>query len=85
MDELTIMTVPEPNNLLGTGGALMFQQIARVKEGIVKGSDWDEIATRQLSTVFTMTDVTDRDLAQMAELYADDLSENVLEPPVDGK
>ena len=83
MDELTIMTVPEPNSLLGTGGALMFQQVARVKESIVKGSDWDEIATRQLTTIFTMTDATDSDLAQMAELYADDLSENVLEPPTD--
>ena len=83
MDELSIMDVPEPSSLLGAGGALMFQQVARIKESIVKGSDWEQIATRQMDTVFTMTDATDRDLAQMAELYADDLSENVLEPPVD--
>ena len=77
------MDVPEPSSLLGTGGALKFQQVARIKESIVKGSDWEQIAIRQMDSVFTMTDATDRDLAQMAELYADDLSENVLEPPVD--
>jgi hypothetical protein len=39
------------------------------------------VAAGQIKDVFTMTDATDKDLAKMADLYSDELSENVLEPP----
>jgi hypothetical protein len=31
-------------------------------------------------TVFTMTDREDQDVRRLAEMYSDDLAENVLEP-----
>ena len=78
MDELAITEVPEPRSL--DGGVFMFQQVAVMREALVKGKKWDEIADYQFEHVFTMTDKDDKDLRAMAELYADDLVEGVLEP-----
>jgi hypothetical protein len=74
MDELAITEVPEPNSL--GGSVFLFQQVAAVREGILKscGRDFDSVARRQLDEIFTMTDRTDKDLVAMADLYSDELS-----------
>mmetsp|Transcript_3815 Transcript_3815/g.5931 ORF Transcript_3815/g.5931 Transcript_3815/m.5931 type:complete len:451 (-) Transcript_3815:188-1540(-) len=81
MDELAITEVPEP-----VGGAssniFMFQQVSVMREGLLKGKEWETVANTQMDTVFTMTDKDDPDLRRMAELYADDAVEGVLEPPI---
>ena len=74
------MEVPEPNGL-NSSSAFLFQQVSRIREGLIKGTDWDKLADKQIQEIFIMTDATDRDLTKMADLYSDELSENVLEPP----
>jgi hypothetical protein len=73
MDELSITEVPEPSSL--SGNVFLFQQVAVIRESITKGRSYPEVAAKQLETVFTMTDKTDLDLLEMANLYSDDLSE----------
>ena len=36
-----------------------------------------------MEEVFTMTDKDDKDIRKMAEIYTDDLAEDVLDPPSD--
>lgn len=80
MDELAITEVPEPHSTIGgSNGVFMFQQVAVLREAIVKGRQWDQVAATQLQSVFTMTDRTDADLLKMAELYSNDLTEGVME------
>jgi len=50
-----------------------------VKESIVKGKQFPQVAAYQKEHVFTMTDRDDKDLLAMAELYSDDAIEQVLE------
>ena len=78
MDELAVTEVPEP--FAAGQNVFMFQQVSVARESIVKGKDWDAIATLQMDSVFVMTDKNDKDLRAMAELYADDLAEDVLDP-----
>lgn len=73
MDELAIMEVPEPNSLSGmqSSGVLMMQQVALIRENIMKNKRWQEIAENQLKTIFTMTDKDDADIKQIADIYTD--------------
>jgi hypothetical protein len=82
MDELTVMNVPEPNSLAGGGNnnVFLFQQVAPMYDAIVKNKNWAQVAEYQKSQVFTMADKNDKDLFAMAELYADDTIEHVIEP-----
>jgi hypothetical protein len=77
MDELAIMEVP---SMSSDNAFNMFQQVAVTRDAVVKGKDWDSIANEQMLTVFTMTDRDDQDVRRLAEVYSDDLAENVLEP-----
>jgi hypothetical protein len=78
MDELAITNVPEPSSLSGQN-VFLFQQVATLRESIVKGKNFAEIAEYQKREVFTMTDRDDKDLFAMAELYSDDAIEQVLD------
>jgi len=78
MDELAITNGPEPNSL-NNQNVFLFQQVATVKESIVKGKQFPQVAAYQKEHVFTMTDRDDKDLLAMAELYSDDAIEQVLE------
>ncbi len=72
MDELAITEVPEPNSL--GGSVFLFQQVAAVREGILKkAGSLEAVRLQQLQQVFTMTDKTDKDLLAMADLYTDSL------------
>ena len=77
MDELAITEVPEPRSIEGggTGVFTMFQQVAQIRDSILKQGKkeggWDKVADYQKSKVFTMTDKTDTDLVMMADLYSD--------------
>ena len=78
MDELAITDVPES---AGVGsGVFMFQQVAVMREGLLKGQKWEEIADLQMASVFTMSDKNDADLKAMVDVYADDLAEDTLDP-----
>jgi hypothetical protein len=77
MDELAVTEVPEPTSL--GGSVFLFQQVAAVREAIMKGRKWPEVAQLQIETVFTMTDKNDKDLIKMADLYSDDLTEAMVE------
>ncbi len=75
MDELAVTDVPDPSS---TGGSVfLFQQVAAVREGILKGhkaDDFQGVRLYQLEQVFTMTDKSDKDLISMADLYTDGFS-----------
>lgn len=78
MDELAITDVPESAG--GGSGVFMFQQVAVMREGLLKGRNWEEIADLQMASVFTMSDKNDADLKAMVDVYADDLAEDTLDP-----
>lgn len=76
MDELAITEVPEPSSL--GGSVFLFQQVAVMREGILKGhKDFNVVKEYQMEHVFTMTDKTDKDLLAMADLYTDGLDSEV--------
>lgn len=77
MDELAVTEVPEPTSL--GNSVFLFQQVATMREAIVKGRKWPEVADTQMQTVFTMTDKEDKDLLKMADLYSEDLPEAMVE------
>ena len=79
MDELSMMEVPAPG--LGSGGVLQLQQVALFRESLLRRADWPATARFQREHVFMLADRDDPDLKKLAELYSDDLVENVLEPP----
>jgi hypothetical protein len=79
MDELALSEVQDSNSLSGSNNVFMFQQVAVMREKILKNNKWDEIVNYQLENVFTMTDKTDKDLIAMADLYSSDLTENIME------
>lgn len=78
MDELALTEVPDASSL--GGGVFMFQQVALMRESLIKGKDWKAIADAQFTNVFTMTDRDDTDIRAMADLYSDDTIQSVLEP-----
>lgn len=63
----------------------MFQQVAMVREALIKGKHWPKIADAQFSLVFTMTDRDDADIRAMADLYSDDTIQSVIEPTASDK
>jgi hypothetical protein len=75
MDELAITEVPEPKSFGGAGNVMMFQQVAMIRESIIKGKVWPEVARYQIENVFTMSDRNDRDLLKIAELYSNEAVE----------
>ena len=89
MDELTIADATGGSaanrsaldaSSLSANAFVMLQQVAVVRDKLLRGTNWDSIATHTIEKVFTMTDATDRDLKLIADVYADDLAEDVLEP-----
>lgn len=78
MDELALTEVPEPNE--SSNSVFLFQQVATMRESIMKKKDFEQIASFQLANVFTMTDKDDKDVRALADLWSDDLTENVLDP-----
>jgi len=73
MDELSMTEVPEPRSIDGGAGVFtMFQQVAVIRDSILRsGTDgWEGVKKHQLTAVFTMTDRTDTDLMEMADLYS---------------
>lgn len=83
MDELAVTEVPEPSSLGSNNSVFLFQQVAVMREAIVRGVKFPEVAQLQLDTVFTMTDKNDKDLLMMADLYSDELSDAVMNNAVD--
>eukprot|EP00607_Mallomonas_marina_P000365 CAMPEP_0182434784 /NCGR_PEP_ID=MMETSP1167-20130531/71811_1 /TAXON_ID=2988 /ORGANISM="Mallomonas Sp, Strain CCMP3275" /LENGTH=453 /DNA_ID=CAMNT_0024625039 /DNA_START=49 /DNA_END=1410 /DNA_ORIENTATION=- len=91
MDELAISEVPEPVG--STNSVFLFQQVALLREEMLRGQKWEEIAHKQIENIFIMTDATDRDLRRIAELYSDDTVGDVMDPrektlgrdPLDGQ
>jgi len=74
------MDVPEPSGLSSTGGTgsgmFLMQQVATIRESIIKGSNWQELSEAQWESIFSvLSDATDKHLLRLADLYADDLSE----------
>lgn len=78
MDELAISEINEPHSL-SSGSVFMFQQIAIVREKLIKGKNWESIAEFQWENVFTMTDKTDADLKKLAEIYSDEVVETIFD------
>lgn len=85
MDELAVTEVPEPSSIGASSNVFLFQQVAVMRESIVRGKVWPDIATEQKQLVFTMTDRDDKDLLRIADMYSDDLVGDVIEnsTPVD--
>jgi hypothetical protein len=75
MDELAIIDVPDTSS---ADSVFMFQQVSVVRETLVKNKNWDDVVKYQLSNIFTMTDRTDTDLHQLADMYADESVSGVL-------
>jgi hypothetical protein len=88
MDELAITEVPEPTGAGGlgagtAGSAFLFQQVAVMREALLRGKNWEQVADLQMDRIFgKMTDRDDKDLRAMADVYADDSAEETLEPSV---
>ena len=74
MDELSMReAADQPTHLSSTpnNSAFVLEQVAALREGLIRGADWAEIARVQKESVFTMTDASDADVRRMAELYGD--------------
>jgi hypothetical protein len=56
---------------------MMIPQVATIRDGIVKGRVWDDVATRQLATVFREADSKNEDLRRLADMYSGDWAEEV--------
>ncbi len=82
MDELSMMAVPEPSSFAsGGGGVILFQQVTSLREGLIIGRDWNDVAQQQKENIFdNITDRTDQDLHKIADLYADEFAEAFLDP-----
>lgn len=73
MDELTIMEVPEPPSM-GTTGSLLMEQVAKVRQSVTRGYDWEDIALKGTSSkggaFCTYDDANDPDVKSVAALFA---------------
>jgi hypothetical protein len=76
MDELAISDVANDDRQ----NVFMLQQVSATRDSIIKDQNWPAVADKQMNKVFTMTDKDDKDIRKMAEVYADDLAEDVLDP-----
>ena len=81
MDELALRDVGSQDT---QQNVFMLQQVAVEREKLLKDRNWKDLADVQMREVFTMTDKDDKDIRKMAEVYADDLATNVLDPQIDG-
>lgn len=78
MDELALQNGQE--SIDGTSSVFLFQQVSEMREALLRGKNWEEVAEFQKINVFTMTDKTDKDIRRFADLYADDTVGQVIEP-----
>lgn len=78
LDQLTIMTVPEPTIAPGSrdgsgsgGNPFLLEQVDSVRERLVpKRTNWDDAVKSQYATVWSkFTDETDADLRAISEVY----------------
>jgi len=76
MDELALSEVGVDNHQ----NVFQFQQVSRKRESLLKDKDWGKVADLQMETVFTMTDRDDKDIRLMADLYANDDVQDMLDP-----
>jgi len=77
MDELALMSVPE--NSTGHGSALLMQQVSLIRDSIIRGEDWDDVAKIQYETIFSkITDSKDEILKNIADIYSLDEVEDIL-------
>jgi hypothetical protein len=79
MDELAICDVPEPVG--SSSSVFLFQQVPITRERLLKNKNWEAIAEHHKTAVFTMTDRTDSEIRALADLYADDIAGDIIEPP----
>ena len=78
MDELAISEVSEP--IGSTNNIFLFQQVAVLREQLLKGKNWNNVTDYQIQHIFIMTDRTDPDLKRLADLYSDDVVGDVIDP-----
>ncbi|CAM9182135.1 unnamed protein product, partial [Phaeothamnion confervicola] len=79
MDELAISDAPEPTQL--PPGNLLVEQVPQVREGLLRGRDWDALAAAAIAVVFgAQTDATDADLRRIGAMYQEDGLHGLLEP-----
>jgi len=76
MDELALSEVGVDNHQ----NVFQFQQVSRKRESLLKDRDWAAVADLQMEKVFTMTDREDKDIRLMADLYANDDVQDILDP-----
>jgi len=68
MDELSIMDVPE--NCAGRDHPFLLQQVAVVRDSLMKHVDWEEVARAQFREIFSVvTDTKDQDLILISDLF----------------
>ena len=60
-------------------------QVAEVREGIVRGRNWPEVAAKQLATVFAAGDAQDQDIKRLANIYTNDWVDEVAGNPKCGQ
>jgi len=76
MDELALSEVGVDHHQ----NVFQFQQVSRKRESLLKDKDWGQVADLQMEKVFTMTDRDDKDIRLMADLYANDDVQDMLDP-----
>ena len=77
MDELALMNVPE--NSSGHGSALMMQQVAAVRDNIVRGKNWENVAKDQFEAIWSkVSDAKDEDLRKISDIYNEEGIEDIL-------
>lgn len=59
MDELAIVDMPAPTSF---GSSLMMQQVATVRDSLIRDKDWDALAEQSKGVFAEFTDRTDPDL-----------------------
>lgn len=67
------MEVPEPPSM-GTTGGLLMEQVAKVRQSLTRGHDWEDIALKAASSkggaFCTYDDANDPDVKSVAALFA---------------
>jgi len=80
-DELTIMEVPS-NVASSASSRFVLEQVASVRETILRGKNFTDIAARALETTFCgkSSDADDAALKEIAEIYGSDAALSVFAP-----
>ena len=72
MDELSFMNVPESGGSTGQGSAFLMQQIAILRDSLIRGRVWKDVSRRQFDEIFSkVTDSTDEELRLIADIYTE--------------